>query len=96
MQSRCACAVVDGASASSALEELHVCTAQIHGMGVSIGWSAPPRNHVHPHKEAFANDWRSWLDAASAHHSRNMFAKKIFQFVVAGAVVMSAWSLMYP
>ena len=48
MQSRCACAVVAGASACPALENLHVCTAQSHGMGVltvctSSKSGTPPR-----------------------------------------------------
>ena len=30
-----------------------------------------------PHEEPCANDWRSWLGGASAHHSRNIFAKNI-------------------
>ena len=91
MHSRCACAVVAGASASPALEKLvrpHGPKPQHGGFDglylVEIKYT-PTKSHV---------ETTGARGSAGPAHTTAIFAK-IFRFVVAGAVVMSGHSCIH-
>ena len=86
MQSRCACAVVAGALASSALENLHVHTAQSHGMRVAAGLYILEIKYT-PMQSHAARQGQPERTPQPQH-----FLLKMFRFVVAGAVPMSGHS----
>ena len=81
-------------SACPASEKLHVCTAQIKPWHESFDGLHLVEIKCAPHEEPRGNDWRSWL-GGPVHSTAATFLLKIFQFVVAGAVLMRGHSCIY-
>ena len=91
MQSCCVFAVVAGVSASPALENLHIRTAQSHGMRVVMVCTSSKSSAL-PQRAT----WKRLAlvaQRASTHHSRSMLAKNVP--VCGGRCSGDEWSLMH-